>query len=166
MLILFWYSFCYDIYLVRYCSKPDDDKTVTKWPKDVNLAFSIIFGIGSIAFSYVFKDIIICLINIYIYNDLAGKNIPSYSEKQKDELKNVNYLADGAIDYLFLICSFLLLIYIVVEKVKGMLDQMKNQIVYLNAYQKQIVAGVNAHTQSINQIANIINSNKKNEKNE
>ena len=166
MLILFWYSFCYDIYLVRYCSKPDDDKTVTKWPKDVNLSFSIIFGIGSIVFSFAFKDIIICLINIYIYNDLAGKIILSYSEKQKDELKNVNYYADKAIDYLFLICSFLLLIYIVVEKVKGMLDQMKNQIVYLNAYQKQIVAGVNAHTQSINQIANIINSNKKKEKNE
>ena len=166
MLILFWYSFCYDIYLVRYCSKPDDDKTITKWPKDVNLSFSIIFGIGSIAFSFAFKDIIICLINIYIYNDLAGKTILSYSEKQKDKLKNVNYYADKAIDYLFLICSFLLLIYIVVEKVKGMLDQMKNQIVYLNAYQKQIVAGVNAHTQSINQIANIINSNKKKEKNE
>ena len=129
MLILFWYSFCYDIYLVRYCSKPDDDKTVTKWPKDVNLSFSIIFGIGSIVFSFAFKDIIICLINIYIYNDLAGKTILSYSEKQKDKLKNVNYYADKAIDYLFLICSFLLLIYIVVEKVKGMLDQMKNQIV-------------------------------------
>jgi len=164
LIILFWYNFCYDIYLVRYYSKPDDDKTVTKWPKDVNLSFSIIFGIGSIVFSFAFKDIIICLINIYIYNDLAGKTIPPYSEKQKDELKNVNYYADKAIDYLFLICSFLLLIYIVVEKVKGMIDQIRNNIIYLDACQKQqIVPALNAHTQSINQLASIINSNKKNE---
>ena len=164
LIILFWYNFCYDIYLVRYYSKPDDDKTVTKWPKDVNLSFSIIFGIGSIVFSFAFKDIIICLINIYIYNDLAGKTILSYLEKQKDELKNVNYYADKAIDYLFLICSFLLLIYIVVEKVKGMIDQIRNNIIYLDACQKQqIVPALNAHTQSINQLASIINSNKKNE---
>jgi hypothetical protein len=158
LIILFWYNFCYDIYLVRHSNAPG--KTDIDWSKGVNLAFSIIFGIGSMIFSFVFKDIIICLINIFIYNDLAGNNI---TEKQKEELRSVNYNADGAIDYLILICSFLLLIHIIVEKVKGMIDQMKNQIVYLDAYQKQIVNGVNAHTQSINQLTNLINSNKKNE---
>ena len=65
LIILFWYNFCYDIFLVRAFDKPED--TDIKWSKGINLTFSIIFGIGSIAFSYVFKDIIICLINIYIY---------------------------------------------------------------------------------------------------
>ena len=161
LIILFWYNFCYDIYLVRHSNAPG--KTDIDWSKGVNLAFSIIFGIGSMIFSFVFKDIIICLINIFIYNDLAGTKRSSYNENQKEELKSVNYYADQAIDYLILICSFLLLIYIVVEKVKSMLDQMRNQIVYLDSYQKQIVNGVNAHTQSINQLANLINSNKKNE---
>ena len=162
LIILFWYNFCYDIYLVRHSNAPL--KTDNDWYKGINLAFSIIFGIGSIAFSYVFKDIIICLINIYIYNDLAGSNIKPIPEESKEELKKVNYLADGAIDYLILLCSFLLLIHIVVEKVKGMIDQIRNNIIYLDACQKQqIVPALNAHTKSINQLASIINSNKKNE---
>ena len=162
LIILFWYNFCYDIYLVRNSNAPG--KTDIDWSKGINLAFSIIFGIGSIAFSYVFKDIIICLINIYIYNDLAGNNIDRISEESKEELKKVNYLADGAIDYLILLCSFLLLIHIVVEKVKGMIDQIRNNIIYLDACQKQqIVPALNAHTKSINQLASMINSNKKNE---
>ena len=163
LIILFWYNFCYDIYLVRHGNVPG--KTDIDWSKGINLAFSIIFGIGSIAFSYVFKDIIICLINIYIYNDLAQIQLyEPIPEEPKEGLKNVNYLADGAIDYLILLCSFLLLIHIVVEKVKGMIDQIRNNIIYLDACQKQqIVPALNAHTQSINQLASIINSNKKNE---
>ena len=163
LIILFWYNFCYDIYLVRHSNAPV--KTDNDWSKGINLAFSIIFGIGSIAFSYVFKDIIICLINIYIYNDLAPQQFLSeIDEDDKEGLKKVNYLADGAIDYLILLCSFLLLIHIVVEKVKGMIDQIRNNIIYLDARQKQqIVPALNAHTQSINQLASIINSNKKNE---
>ena len=101
-----------------------------------------------------------------IYNDLAGLNIDQIGENNEDnkkKLKNFNYNVDGAIDYLILICWFLLLIYLIVEKVKGILVQMRNQIVYFDANQKHIVNGVNAHTQSINQLTNIINSNKKNE---
>ena len=73
LIILFWYNFCYDIYLIRFCNNPE--KTDIKWSKGINLTFSIIFGISSMVFSYVFKDIIICLINIFIYNDLAKSNI-------------------------------------------------------------------------------------------
>ena len=159
LIILFWYNFCYDIYLIRFCNNPE--KTDIKWSKGINLAFSIIFGISSMVFSYVFKDIIICLINIFIYNDLAGSNINQYPEEPKEKLKNANYLADGTIDMLILISSTLLLIYIIVEKVKGMIDQMRNQITFLTSYQQQIANGVNAHTQSINQIVNLINSSKK-----
>jgi len=73
LIILFLYNFCYDIYMVRLLDKPE--KTDNDWTKRINLEFSIIFGIGSLAFSYVFKDIINCLINIFIYNDLAKSNI-------------------------------------------------------------------------------------------
>ena len=100
---------------------------------------------------------------IYIYRDLAPNNIQPIKEERKQDLKDVNYLADGAIDMIMLICSFLLLIYLIVEKVKGIIDQMKNQITYLDSYQKQIAAGINAHTQSINSIVNMINSNQKKE---
>ena len=97
---------------------------------------------------------------------MTGINIHHYSEETEEEkkiLKILNYNADGAIDMIILICSFLLLIYLIVEKLKGIIDQMKNQITYLDSYQKQIAAGMNAHTQSINSIVNMINSNQKKE---
>ena len=161
LIILFWYNFCYDIYLVRYFNKlgeKDEDGR-----KGISLAFTLIFGLGSIAFTYAFKDILICIVIILIFRDLAGNNILQYSEKDKKELKEVNYNADGAFDMLFWVCSVLLFIYLFIEKIKGIIDQIKNQIIYLDTYQKQIANGVNAHTQSINQIANMINTNKKNE---
>ena len=68
LIILFWYNFCYDIFLVRVFDKIDKYEEFLDWYQDwlkgVNLAFSIIFGIDSIAFSYIFKDIIICLMKI------------------------------------------------------------------------------------------------------
>ena len=161
LIILFWYNFCYDIYLVRYFSifpKEDSDGR-----KGISLTFTLIFGGGSLAFSFVFKDVIICIINILIYNDLALNNTMPLQEKEKGALKYFNYYADGTFDMFFWVCSVLLLIYLFVEKIKGMLDQMKNQITYLNSYQQQIANGVNAHTQSINQIVNLINADKKKE---
>ena len=161
LIILFWYNFCYDIYLVRYFSLfPEDDNDGRK---GISLTFTLIFGGGSLAFSFVFKDIIICIINILIYNDLALFNTMKIREKEKEALKYFNYYADGTFDMFFWVCSVLLLIYLFVEKIKGMLDQMKNQITYLNSYQQQIANGVNAHTQSINQIVNLINADKKKE---
>ena len=161
LIILFWYNFCYDIYLVRYFNKQGEKDEDGR--KGISLAFTLIFGLGSIAFTYAFKDILICIIIILIFRDLAGNNILQYSEKEKDGLKEVNYNADGAFDMLFWVCSVLLFIYLFIEKIKGIIDQIKNQIIYLDTYQKQIANGVNAHTQSINQIANMINTNKKNE---
>ena len=161
LIILFWYNFCYDIYLVRYFSIfPEED---SDGRKGISLTFTLIFGGGSLAFSFVFKDIIICIINILIYNDLALNNTMKIREKEKEALKYFNYYADGTFDMFFWVCSVLLLIYLFVEKIKGMLDQMKNQITYLNSYQQQIANGVNAHTQSINQIVNLINADKKKE---
>ena len=160
LIILFWYNILYNFFFVSCCITSDLDDNRIKEIKKINLATSILLGIGSIAFSYIFKDIIVCLINIFIYKDLVGKNL---SLDSVENIKDVNYFADGAIDMIILISSFILLIYLIVEKVKGIIEQMNNQIIYLNIYQRQIANGINAHTQSINQIVNIINSNKKNE---
>ena len=158
LIILFWYNILYNFFFVGYCNKPDLSENGIEKIKNINLATSILLGIGSIAFSYIFKDIIVCLINIFIYKDLADKNL---SLDSVETIKDVNYFADGAIDMIILISSFILLIYLIVEKVKYIIEQMNNQIIYLNIYQRQIANGINAHTQSINQIVNIINSNKK-----
>ena len=45
----------------------DPLKVTQKFAKNCGIAFSLIFGIGSLAFSIVFKDIMICFMNILIY---------------------------------------------------------------------------------------------------
>ena len=50
LIILFWYNLCYDIYMVRLFDKPE--KTDNDWTKGINLSFSFLFGIVSMAFSF------------------------------------------------------------------------------------------------------------------
>ena len=97
LIILFWYNFCYDIFMARIADKPNKDNK--KWQKGCSLAFSIIFGIGSIAFSYVFKDIMISFLNILIY---IGLTIHYFEDLVDTSGKDYNKNADGAIDMIIL----------------------------------------------------------------
>ena len=148
LIVLFWYNFCYDIYVVRSLSKTtrnldalDDifenmdnlgeygeigDKDSINWMKGCGMAFSIIFGIGTFFFSYAFKDIIICLMNILIYYGMGKFYFNSgIDTNSKDYNKN----GDGAIDFIILISSVLLLIYFIIEKIKDMKSSNVNAIV-------------------------------------
>jgi len=59
LIVLMWYYFCYDIYYVHLHDKPNEDpKKMSDWTKGCGIAFSIIFGIGSLSFSFVFKDLV------------------------------------------------------------------------------------------------------------
>ena len=61
LIILFWYNFCYSIFCVRM--EADPLKVTQKFAKNCGIAFSLIFGLGSLVFSIVFKDIMICFMN-------------------------------------------------------------------------------------------------------
>jgi hypothetical protein len=63
LIILFWYNFCYDIYYVHEVNTTCIED-LNKWKKGCGLAFSIIFGVCNIVFSYIFKDIFISSMNI------------------------------------------------------------------------------------------------------
>ena len=67
-----WYYFCYDIYYVHFFVKPNENEIKQiNWRRGCGISFSIIFGIGSLTFSCVLKDLIASCMNILIYIGLT-----------------------------------------------------------------------------------------------
>jgi hypothetical protein len=151
LIILFWYNFCYDIFMAREADKNKDNQ---KWQKGCSLAFSIIFGIGSNAFSYVFKDIMVIFLNILIY---IGLSIHYFEDLDDDtSKKDYNKNADGAIDMIILMCSIILFSYLMVDYIKNEIMEIKSQIFNLGQVQTQTIVKVNANSEQINFISNNI----------
>ena len=114
LIILMWYSFCYDIYYLHTYDKPDeDDDKDLDWRKGCGLAFSIIFGIGSLAFSFVFKDLVACVMNLLIYIGLTVVyfRLPSEARKLKDYNKN----GDGIVDIIMLVLSVAVIVLLLIK---------------------------------------------------
>ena len=102
LIVLMWYYFCYNIYYVHAVDKPDDDK-MHDWAKGCGLAFSIIFGIGSLAFSFVFKDLVVSGMNALIY---VGLTVFYFKiDKNSRKLKEYNKNGDGIVDIIMLVLS-------------------------------------------------------------
>ena len=124
LIILMWYSLCYDIYYVheydRRSSKSDDqnydytdDSKLWDWKKGCGLAFSIIFGIGSLAFSFVFKDLAACVMNLLIYIGLTVAYFRLPSEERK--LKEANKNGDGIVDIIMLVLSVAVIVLLLIK---------------------------------------------------
>ena len=111
LIILMWYSFCYDIYYVHKYDKPNDKQT--DWQKGCGLAFSIIFGIGSLAFSFVFKDLVACVMNLLIY---IGLTVGYFKlEKEKRKHKDANKNGDGIVDIIMLVLSVAVIVLLLIK---------------------------------------------------
>ena len=114
LIILMWYSFCYDIYYVHQYDKPDEDNDKDlDWRKGCGLAFSIIFGIGSLAFSFVFKDLAACVMNLLIYIGLTVAYFRLPSEFRK--LKEFNKNGDGIVDIIMLVLSVAVIVLLLIK---------------------------------------------------
>ena len=153
LLILFLYNFCYSIFWVR--SEIDIEKATQKFAKGCGMAFSLLFGIGSLAFSIVFKDIIICFMNILIYFGMARYyfDIPNIYRSTKDFNKN----GDGAIDLLILICSIIWFLNLIIEIIKTEINKLKQQILGIGQVQTLSIAKINANSEQINLLTNNLN---------
>ena len=115
LIVLMWYYFCYDIYYVHIEDKPEHLFTQKEidWKKGCGLAFSIIFGIGSLAFSFVFKDLVACFMNLLIYIGLTAAyfKLPNKIRKQKDCNKN----GDGVVDIIMIVASVAVLVLLLIK---------------------------------------------------
>jgi hypothetical protein len=112
LIVLMWYYFCYDIYYVHFHDKPNEDlKKMSDWAKGCGIAFSIIFGIGSLAFSFVFKDLVAGCMNLLIYIGLTVGYFKLDKDKRKEKFANKN--GDGAIDIIMIVLSAALVVLLV-----------------------------------------------------
>ena len=118
LIILMWYHFCYIIYYVHEEDKGDNlsNDEVEKlwdWRKGCGLAFSIIFGVGSLAFSFVFKDSVACVMNLLIYIGLTVAYFRLPSEFRK--LKEFNKNGDGIVDIIMLVLSVAVIVLLLIK---------------------------------------------------
>ena len=114
LIVLMWYNFCYEIYYVHEVDKPNEDpEKQHDWKKGCGLAFSIIFGIGSLAFSFVFKDLVACGMNLLIYIGLtvAYFRLPGDFRKEKKANKN----GDGIVDIIMLVLSVAMIVLLLIK---------------------------------------------------
>ena len=152
LIVLFWYSFCYDIYMVRMQTEGLDQK----WAKGCSLAFSIIFGVGSISFSFLFKDVMVSFMNILIYIGMAKY----YFELELDtSTKDYNKNGDGAVDIIMLVCSMILFLFLIYDNIMNKITEIKSQMYSLVQVQNQTIVKVNANSNNINLLSSTVNPN-------
>ena len=114
LIILMWYYFCYGIYYVHLEDKPEEEKEKRQdWAKGCGLAFSIILGIGSLAFSFVFKDLVACVMNLLIYIGLTVAYFRLDKEERKKKEHNKN--GDGIVDIIMLVLSVAVLVLLIIK---------------------------------------------------
>lgn len=108
LIILIWYYFCNNIFYIHYISilyadepDPKDSLNLINWIKGCGLAFSIIFGIGSLVFSIIFKDLVASFVNALIYVGLTVY----YFKIHKDLRKEYNNNGDGIVDIIMIVLS-------------------------------------------------------------
>ena len=153
LIVLFWYNFCYDVFQVRFLTKEEYDQ---KWAKGCSLAFSIIFGVGSISFSFLFKDVMVSFMNILIYIGLAKY----YFELEVDtSTKDYNKNGDGAVDIIMLVCSMILFLFLIYDNIMNKITEIKSQMYSLVQVQNQTIVKVNANSNNINLLSSTVNPN-------
>ena len=165
LLILFWYNFWYDIYWVGVAERGNHGEFVTPgFTKGCGITFSMFVGIGSLAFSYVFKDIVVCFMNILIYYGMAKYYFDNIRAEER-MTKACNKNGDGAIDMIILICSIFLFLYQIIELIKEYIAnyvnlenmKLKNLIVTISQAQNQTILKVNANSEQINMLSSNMN---------
>ena len=116
---LLWYYFCYDIYYLRDIDHDEHqssskDYKLPDWHKGCGIAFSIIFGIGSLAFAFIFKDLVVCGMNLLIYLGLTIYYFQIPHAVRNSEL--ANKYGDGIVDILMMVGSIVVIVILLITK--------------------------------------------------
>ena len=119
-IILLWYNFFHMIVsfkTINYKIKINKEATTDedgdiKFLRGTGISFTIIIGIGSLVFSFIFKDLMAAFTNFLIYMGMvfAFFNKNEYIISQR---KNYNKYADGILDIIIMICSLVCMIYLI-----------------------------------------------------
>ena len=117
LIVLLWYNFCYLIFWLRVLDASDNpqDKPLSlrNWSNGCGIAFSIIFGLGSLIFSFFFKDLVAAGMNALIYIGLTAYYFQLDKESRK--LKELNKNGDGAVDIIMMVFSVVLIAFLIIK---------------------------------------------------
>ena len=114
LIALMWYYLCYDIFYVHLGNNPEETyEDEWNWKRGCGIFFSTLFGVGTLMFSFVFKDLVICFMNIIIYTGLIVYyyKIPDYFRK----IKYLNKNADGGVDIAILSLSLVMFCFLLIK---------------------------------------------------
>ena len=109
LITLLWYHFCYLIYYIRFMDNPNDN---LNWSKGCGLSFSIIFGIGTLIFAFLFKDLVVAGMTTLIYVGLTAY----YFSLTKIVREGANQNGDGIVDIIMMVFSVALIVYLIIAK--------------------------------------------------
>ena len=119
LIVLLWYHFCYSIYPLRDLHNKEaknDGKSLNRdnWLNGCGIAFSLIFGIGSLIFAFFFKDLVVAGMNCLVYIGLTAYYFQIHKEARK--LKGANKNGDGAVDIIMMVASVALIVFLILTK--------------------------------------------------
>jgi hypothetical protein len=108
-IILLLYNFFHIIVYFRLLNYALDDDVewddVRKFLKGIGIAFSILFGILSIVFSFLFKDIMAAFTTFLLYMGMVLTFFNRNDSQKRRRKEEFNGYADGVIDIIFMILS-------------------------------------------------------------
>lgn len=163
LILLFWYNFCYSIFYVHIASKLEDSYDASKSIRACSLTLSIIFGLCNLIFSFYFKDILICFLNLLIYIGLVIYFYICYFSSSRS--KNLDYYyfddkinqGDGIVDIIIIALSLILLTFLIVYNLNNDNIETKSAIQELKASQGVIEVKVDKNSEQIKLIICNIN---------
>ena len=121
-IILLWYNLLFIIVSLRtiyyilegkIVISEDDDCTI--FLRVIGIIFTILFGLGSLAFSIVFKDIMAAFTNFLMYLGMVQAFF-NKKESQKEKIKDYfNGNTDGVLDIVFMILSLVCIGFLLIK---------------------------------------------------
>ena len=122
LIVLLWYYFIYTIYQLNASIYPDISHNIEKvWTKCYAIIFSIIFGCGSLIFSFFFKDLVVSFMNLLIY---LGIVIYIFSIQKWKYNYYSSVIAERVIDIIMIVLSAVMITFLVIKY--------KNEIFHIN----------------------------------
>ena len=113
LIILLWYYFCYMTYQVTDCMYPSlNEKDDIYLRNCFGIVASIAVGVGSLIFSFFFKDIVSAFMNMIIY---IGMTI-YYFSIESSTISHLRYeSADGIIDIVIIVLSIFMMVFLLAK---------------------------------------------------
>ena len=123
-IILLWYNFFVtiihlkkiNIYLKAYKDTSKAEEYVNNLKnffKNAGISFTIIFGLGSLIFSVVFKDLMAAFTNFLLYLGMVISFFNKNKSQRAERKESFNGWADGVLDIIYMALSFACIVFLI-----------------------------------------------------